>query len=101
MKIDINEISDIKKLLHQIKTDEPLTISENYEEKYIVLTTEAYDELEASAKSNSVDLETLSNANIQVIGPENLELSQEDLEELKETLLDFIEDKIASSKRRS
>lgn len=87
MKIDINELADLKEDLYDLKDDEVLEIYEDGERSFVILNAKFFKQIEdlsiMIAESNAM------RENMQPI--ENLELTYEEFENVKEQVIDALE----------
>ena len=87
MKIDINELANLKEDLYDLKDDEVLEIYENGERSFVILNAQFFKQIEdlsiMIAESNAM------RENMQPI--ENLELTYEEFENVKEQVIDALE----------
>lgn len=94
-KIDLKDYLVLEKLLVNVKNGQPLTIADDKEEKYMVITTEDYDQMQERAINASFPYRF--HPDINIISPDDLDLSDEDFEELKKLVLEALEGKMNKS----
>lgn len=87
MKIDINELANLKEKLYDLKDEEVLEIYDEGEKSFVVLNYDFFKQIEdlsiMIAETNAMK------ENMQPI--ENLELTYEEFENVKEQVIDALE----------
>lgn len=98
--VDISKLDEIKKELKCVIECDPLMIVDAKEEKYVVLTVDDYDSLMES-KSNSMPSFGEFTPEISIVTPDDFDLSEDEFEELKNTLLEAMEKKLKKPNTKS
>lgn len=91
-KIDLKDYPALKELVETVKTNQPITIVDGIEEKYMLLTTTEYDRLQEGHSVNPFMRGFTPDINI--ISPDDLDLTEDDFEELKKMVLEALEGKL-------
>ena len=87
MKIDINEVKELKESLDVLEENELLFIKENDEEKYVLMNVTLFEQIKDIAKFISEDAAKYANAH----PVEDIELSYEEYENIKKQIIDALE----------
>lgn len=86
MNIDIKELENIKDKLERLSYDDVLFVDEDGKNKYVIMPVDIYDAIE-----DTMSLLNSSNPQVRIANPEDIELSYDEYERVKQQILDAVE----------
>lgn len=86
MNIDIKELENIKDKLERLSYDDVLFVDEDGKNKYVIMPVDIYDTIE-----DTMSLLNSSNPQVRIANPEDIELSYDEYERVKQQILDAVE----------
>lgn len=87
--VDINKIKNIKKELESLEKDEVLFVNEDGSSKYVCMPMELYETVEDFINVDEEEL--LKNTQIKVINANDIELTYDEYEKVKEQIIDALD----------
>ena len=86
MNIDIKELENIKDRLEALSYEDVIFVDEDGKNKYVIMPVETYDLVE-----NTMSLLNNDNPQVRIANPEDIELSYDEYERVKQQILDAVE----------
>ena len=89
LKIDINEIKNIKDELDTLDEDEVAFVEDNNETKYVIMPVSQYDEIESFRCF--LDEGQMPNSNVKIITNASYDLTYDEYEKIRKQLIEVID----------
>ena len=89
LKIDINEIKNIKDELDTLDEDEVAFVEDNNETKYVIMPVSQYDEIESFR--SFLDEGQMPNSNVKIITNASYDLTYDEYEKIRKQLIEVID----------